>query len=96
MASKRKLKKEIVELSSKLFSGAIIIRAFTEPTKQAPVEELMDDIMIWTDDSLRRAAHPDGKDNPKLVKTYYRKLREDLAEKFFELDERLTGLVEHL
>lgn len=96
MASKRKLKKEVVELSATLFSGAMIIRTFTEPSNREAVEALMDDIMVWTDDTIRRVAHPDAKDNPKMVKAYYRKLRGYISDRFLELDERLTGLVEHL
>ena len=35
-------------------------------------------ILDMQDEFVRRASHPDGKDNPALVKEYYRKLRVDL------------------
>lgn len=96
MASKRKLKKEIVELSSWLFADALVIRQVAGSELREAVESLMDDIMVWTDDSLRRAAHPDGKDNPALVKAYYRRLRADFEAKGRELEDKLTQFVEAL
>lgn len=35
-------------------------------------------ILDMQDEFIRRANRPDGKDNPKRVKEYYRKLRADL------------------
>lgn len=96
MASKRKLKKEVVELSSWLFADAVVLRLLSEGDIRLALGELMDDIMVWTDDTLRRVAHPDGKDNPKLVKAYYRKLRADIEQKSSELEARLTSFVEQL
>lgn len=96
MASKRKLKKQVVELSSWLFADAVVIRLLASEDQRPAVSELMDDIMVWTDDTLRRVAHPDGKDNSKLVKTYYRQLRADIEKKSGELEDRLTAFVEQI
>ncbi|MDO4707502.1 MAG: hypothetical protein Q4A61_03645 [Porphyromonadaceae bacterium] len=96
MASKRKLKKQVVELSSWLFADAMVIRLVSDADKQEAVNELIDDIMVWTDDTIRRIAHPDGKDNPKLVKAYYRELRADIEKKSSKLEAQLTSLVEQL
>lgn len=96
MASKRKLKKQVVELSSWLFADAVVIRLLADARQREAIGELMDDIMVWTDDTLRRVSHPDGKDNPKLVKAYYRQLRANIEAKGSELEERLTSFVEQL
>ena len=58
MASKRQLKKEIILEVTQLFDEAIILRSLaTGQSMELELEELMDDIMVLTDDSLRRVAH---------------------------------------
>ena len=75
MASQRTLKKEIIAEVMRLFDEALIIRAVSgSEAMQAEIEDLMDDIMVFTDDSLA-ASPPSGKHNPQLVKAYYRDLR---------------------
>ena len=55
MASKRQLKKEIILEVTQLFDEAIILRSLaTGQSMELELEELMDDIMVLTDDSLRR------------------------------------------
>ena len=63
---------------------------------QSEIEDLMDDIMVFTDDSLRRVTHPSGKDNPRLVKAYYKALRYYIATNLASLSERLDDFVEGL
>ena len=54
MASQRTLKKEIIAEVMRLFDEALIIRAVSgSEAMQAEIEDLMDDIMVFTDDSLR-------------------------------------------
>ena len=54
----------------------------------------MDEIIVFTDDTIRRVHRPDGKDNPKLAKDYYRALRAYIATKESEFNDRLTTLIE--
>lgn len=96
MASKRKLKKELVALAASLFDEALLLRAFASKEQVEELEALMDDIMVWTDDTIRRIAHPDGKDTPKLVRAYYGRLRRDIDEHFAQFDDRLTKVLEAL
>ena len=56
----------------------------------------MDDIMIFTDDTLRRIDHPDGKDTPALVKNYYRQLREHIQTSTQSISDRLDQFIEGL
>ena len=70
MASQRYLKKIIIAEVMRLFDEALIIRAVSSSeAMETEIEDLMDDLMVFTDDTLRRVDHPDGKDNPKLVPT---------------------------
>ncbi len=96
MASKRKLKKEIITASASLFDEALLLRLFADAEGKASIEEIMDDIIVFTDDSLRRAHHTDGADNPRLVRAYYRRLRSDIEIAVEKFDERLTTVLEAL
>ncbi len=97
MASQRTLKKEIIAEVVRLFDEALIIRAVSaSEAMQSEIEDLMDDIMVFTDDSLRRVTHPSGKDNPRLVKAYYKALRYYIATNLASLSERLDDFVEGL
>lgn len=96
MASKRRLKKDVVALAAALFDEALLFRAFASGEQVDELEALMDDIMVWTDDTIRRVARPDGKDNPKLVRAYYTKLRRDINETAQKFDERLVKVLEVL
>ena len=81
----------------RLFDEALIIRAVSaSEAMQSEIEDLMDDIMVFTDDSLRRVTHPSGKDNPRLVKAYYKALRYYIATNLASLSERLDDFVEGL
>ena len=97
MASKKDFKKEVIAEVMSLFDEALIIRSVSgSEAMEREVEELMDDIMIFTDDTLRRIDHPDGKDNPKLVHAYYRSLRAHVVAELAKLSERLDEFVEAL
>ena len=97
MASQRTLKKEIIAEVMRLFDEALIIRAVSaSEAMQSEIEDLMDDIMVFTDDSLRRVTHPSGKDNPRLVKANYKALRYYIATNLASLSERLDDFVEGL
>ncbi len=96
MASKRKLKKGFIALATELFNEALLFRAFTKAEEAEPLEQVMDELIVWTDDIIRRISHPDGKDNPKLVKAYYGKLRAEIEERAVAFSEELTKCLERL
>lgn len=96
MASKRALKKELIAAASRLYEDGLLFRAFATGAQVEQVDEILDDIMVWTDDTIRRIANPDAKDNPKLVHAYYQALRADMRESYASLDERLINILETL
>lgn len=96
MASKRKLKRDVVKLAIELYDEALLLHTLSTQETAEKLADLMDDIAVFTDDTLRRVQNPDGKDNPKLIKAYYRKLREDIALREDEFNDRLTALLEEV
>ncbi len=77
MAKRRILKKDISYVAGDLFAEALVCKMFIPGVQQEKAEALMSRILDMQDDFIRRAQRPDGKDNKKLVKEYYRRLAAD-------------------
>ena len=92
MAKRRILKKSISYAAGDLFSEAIIAEQIIPDIDCEKVHLLMTRILDVEDDFVRRAGRPDGKDNPKLVKAYYKKLKEDINTEFTAIADELIKL----
>lgn len=77
MASRRKLKKTIKFVSSELITDIYFRCLVSKNIEDQKVDNLVVNIMELNREYLLRVNCPDGKDNPKLVKSYFRKLFAD-------------------
>jgi len=77
MASRRKLKKTIKFVSSELITDIYFRCLLSKKVEEQKVDSLVVNVMELNREYVLRANCPDGKDNPKLVKTYFRKLFSD-------------------
>lgn len=77
MASRRKLKKTIKYVSSELITDVYFRCLMSKDVDDQKIDKLVEDIMSLDHEYVLRANRPDGKDNPKLVKAYFRKLFTD-------------------
>lgn len=77
MASRRKLKKTIKFVSSELITDIYFRCLVSKNAEDQKVESLVVNVMELNREYLLRVNCPDGKDNPKLVKNYFRKLFAD-------------------
>ena len=92
MASIRQLKKEIEFLSSQLIGDCIdFVQTFNG--KELEAMAVIDEIVVLHNSTVDRINNPDGKDNPKLVKAYYQKLKKDYVTGVNEAYKRLEDLV---
>lgn len=80
MAKRRDLKKEIAYAVGELFMEALVCKLYIPGVDQEKSDQLMGRILDIQDDFISRVGHPSGKDNKKLVREYYRKLRTDFQE----------------
>lgn len=78
MAKKRILKKNISYIAGELLTDALLCSLFIQNVDKDAVEAVMSRILEMEDRFIRRANHPDAKDNKTLVKEYYKKLLVDL------------------
>jgi hypothetical protein len=77
MASRRKLKKTIKFVSSELITDIYFRCLLSKNVEEQKVDSLVVNVMELNREYVLRANRPDGKDNPKLVKTYFQKLFSD-------------------
>ena len=77
MASRKKLKQTILFVSSELITDIYFRCLMSKDIKDQQVDDLVVQIMALSNEFVLRANRPDGKENPKLVKAYYRKLYAD-------------------
>ena len=78
MANRRILKKEISYTAGNLFLETVFCKLYLPATNAEKADTILARILDMQDNFIGRAGRPDGKDNPKLVKAYYSKLRADL------------------
>ena len=78
MAKRRILKKDISCVAGDLFLETLICMLYVPGVDSGKADVVMARILDMQDEYVRRANRPDGKDNQKRVKEYYRKLRADL------------------
>jgi len=92
MANLRDLKKDIDYLVYEVISDCFTVMTVKPDDRLDDLSVIVADAVNLRNDLFARAKHPDGKDNPKLVKAHYNKVREDLMKGVDGLFERLSKL----
>jgi len=92
MANRRELKKDINYLASEVVTQGYMKLALIDTIKEADLSPILVEAVEMRNEFVARANHPDGKDNKKIVKKYYNKLREDLMAKSLELLKKIQEL----
>lgn len=94
MASKRELKKDIRTITTQVIADALELAARME--KQEDQEKMLEIIVSITqahNDLIARVNHPDGKDNPKILKAYYKKIIGDLMKSYTDAYKQMSVAV---
>lgn len=78
MASKRDLKKDIDLVMSLALNDCFYVLEYNPKVDNEAVYKLAGEIVQKHREFRLRAIHPDGKDNPKLVKKFYKTLVNDM------------------
>lgn len=77
MASRRKLKKTIQFVASELMTELYFRCLMSNKIEEEKADGIMIEISEISREFILRSNRPTGKDNPRLVKDYYRKLYSD-------------------
>jgi hypothetical protein len=92
MASVRELKKDIDYLIFEVISDCFVFSNTHPENKSDELTVLIADAVEFRNDLIARVNNPDGKDNPKIVKSYYKTIEKDLLTGVDKLFERLSAL----
>lgn len=95
MASVKGLKKDIKFLTEIVITDAIYVgEMLLDKGDQEKADEVIIGAVEMYNNLIDRANHPDGKNNPNIVKKYYKKVSEDLLNQTDELLSTLNKLLE--
>ena len=77
MASRRKLKKAIQFASGELMEDVLFKTLLAKKDISDKTDKVLEEIANLSTEFTKRAGKPDAKENPELVKKYYKKLFAD-------------------
>jgi len=92
MASVRDLKKDIDYLVYQVISDCFVYSDMHPENNTDELTALISDAVVLRNELIARVNNPDGKDNPKIVKAYYRSVSKDLLTGVDNLFERLSAI----
>ncbi len=93
MASVKELKKDIDLIMSLALSDCFYVLEYNTKVDEKAVMTIAGDIIKKHRELRVLSNHPDGKDNPKLVKQFYKKLITNMLETVDNLLEMLSSEV---
>ena len=92
MASVRELKKDIDYLVFEVISDCFVFQGIHPDHKSDELTAIISDAVNLRNDLIARVNNPDGKDNPKIVRAYYKAVGKDLLAGVDSLFTRLSKL----
>jgi hypothetical protein len=93
MASVRRLKKDIQFLSAQLIGDCLdFLESFREG-KEEKVMAIIQEAVSLNNNTIERACRPEGKDDHKQVKEFYRQLKKDYIQGIDQAYKKLEELV---
>jgi hypothetical protein len=92
MASIRELKKDIDYLIFEVISDCFVYSNVHPDNKTDELTAVISDAVEFRNDLIARVNNPDDKDNPKIVKAYYKAVQKDLLSGVNKLFERLSSI----
>ena len=94
MANVRNLKKDIDYLVSLFVVDCFQYINYFEDADKEAAYKIVEKILVAHNDLRKRVNHPDGKDNPAIIRNYYREVSKDLMITCDKAYEELGQLVE--
>jgi hypothetical protein len=92
MASVRELKKDIDYLIYEVIADCFVFSDIHPDLRSEELSAIISDAVELRNDLIARVNNPDGKDNPKIVKAYYKSVGKDLLSGVDSLFTRLSDL----
>lgn len=78
MPSIKDIKDEINAVAHELINECYMLRHF-HPSKESEINKVISKVITMQKDLIHRVNNPDGEDDSKALRMYYRKIRDDIA-----------------
>ena len=92
MASVRELKKDIDYLVYEVISDCFVFSGLHPDIKSDEISALISDAVNFRNDLIARVNNPDGANNPKIIKAFYKSVEKDLLQGVDKLFSRLSEM----
>jgi hypothetical protein len=92
MASVREFKKDIDYLIFEVISDCFTYMEVNGENKNGEIDAIISDAVGLRNNLIARVNNPAGKDNPKVVRTYFQSVKRDLIDGADTLFDRLSAL----
>jgi hypothetical protein len=92
MASIRQLKKDIDNQIFAIISDCLLYSGLHPDDKNEEISDIIEEAVSLRNDLFARVNNPDGKDNPSVLKKYYKAISADLAAGSDKLCQRLSAV----
>ncbi|WP_462318495.1 hypothetical protein [Marinilabilia sp.] len=92
MASIRDLKKDINYLTSEIVTEAYVRKMLFDEISEDDFKKVVTDAIEFRNDLIAKVNHPDGKNNPQKVKSFFKDIRKEMDKKFSELVQAVNDL----
>jgi len=92
MASIKDLKKDIDYLIYEIISDCFTVMSVQPGEKSDELAEVVADAVKLRNELFSRVKHPGGKEDAKMMREYYKKVRVDLVQGVDKLFERLSKI----
>ena len=94
MASKKELKKDIRYLTEQVIIDALeVANTLNKEKDKKKVLDIIVEVANLHNQLISRTNHPDGKDDPKIVRSHYNSIMDDLMTSCNKAYEKLNKLV---
>jgi hypothetical protein len=93
MATKRDIKKDIRYLCEQLILDSLEVSEIVNESDKQKVAGMVAEIAALHNELISRTNHPDGKDNPKLVRAYFKAIYSDLLTECNKIYDKLNLLI---
>lgn len=94
--NKRRAKKIIKAVAEDIFYDAYVMNFMLDDKHEEELANLMAGIIDWRNDNIKKLSHIDGKNDPKLVKAYFRSVNAKAKKEINKIASRLSELSEEI
>ncbi len=79
-------------MTSEIVTEAYVRKMLFDEIKDEDFRKVLTDAIDLRNELIAKVNHPDGRNNPKKVKTFFKDIRNEMDSKFSELTEAVNHL----